>query len=135
MIVIKRPVQTLFMMSCNAASGLSVLAGDPVTINDAIDGSTYTAGAVGSSAAYAFPVFYGTDAPDSKEIGRIPVIIDGCFRFLTDRYNTGASFTLGCKITAKNGVWDVAAGGDPVVGTCYKLPGADLQLGIWFLGG
>jgi len=123
----------LNIVSAEAAAGMNVQNGAPVALS--IEGDIFKATAVGATASAAFPAFYGSQILDAQITGKLPVITANGYAFITDQYDTGASWALGADVTAKDGKWTVAASGEPVVGRVVKVPTAnDATVGIYFKG-
>lgn len=130
MIKVKKNLQLLFVRSVASATGLDVEDGAPVKL--AWTGPDEPeAQAVDATAARAFPVWYGTDLPDSEFLGRVPVIMDNGFHFFTDQYS--GTPAVGDPITAKSGKWVTQTSSEPIVGYCVMAPTSG-EIGIWFLG-
>jgi len=80
----------------------------------------------------------GSDAgytPDVSETGKV-TILKGYFKALTDKYNTGASITLGTSlVTGDDGLLTAASGSETpgqVKAVCYKSPHSITYLGTTF---
>ena len=128
MIELKRPLVQLYIRSLTQNTGLTVLAGAPVskTWDDVAE-------AVGATALKAFPCFKGTAEADCTETGCIPVIVDTGFEFATDQHDLIGA-TLGDNISAKNGVWVVTTPGEVICGYLTKVPGVDNLAYIYYVG-